>query len=82
MSNIKLFQDEKIRTVWNEKERQWYFSVSVVVGVLSESKAPKAYWRQLKKREPQLVTVCHGLKIKALDGKMRKEDCATSKGFR
>lgn len=63
MSNIKLFESKQVRSIWNEQEQQWYFSVSDVVGILSESEDAKAYWRQLKKREPELVTVCHGLKL-------------------
>jgi len=81
MSNIKLFESKKIRTLWNDKEEQWYFSVADVAGVLTESADAKAYWRQLKKREPQLVTNCHGLKLIAQDGKMRTEDCADTKGM-
>ncbi|MCF8280751.1 MAG: hypothetical protein K9J45_10165 [Bacteroidales bacterium] len=52
-----------------------------MVGVLSESKDPKAYWRKLKQREPQLVTICHGLKLMAEDGKMRIEDCSNTEGL-
>jgi DNA-damage-inducible protein D len=81
MSNIKLFESRKVRSQWEEEEQKWYFSVSDVVGVLTDSIDPKAYWRQLKKREPELVTFCHGLKIEAIDGKMRQEDCANVEGL-
>ena len=81
MSNIKLFESKKVRSQWDKKEQKWYFSVSDVVGVLTDSADPKAYWRQLKKREPELVTFCHGLKIEAADGKMRQEDCANVEGL-
>jgi hypothetical protein len=73
MTNIKLFEEKKVRSIWNEAEQKWYFSVSDVVSVLTESTDAKAYWRQLKKREPQLVTNCHGLKLRALDGKPASE---------
>ena len=49
MSNIKLFQDKKIRSVWNEEE-QWYFSIVDVVEVLTDSPTPRQYWGKLKKK--------------------------------
>ncbi len=78
---IKLFESKQVRTAWNEKEARWYFSVSDVIGVLTDSEDPKAYWRQLKKREPQLVTNCHGLRMESRDGKMRTEDSANAEGL-
>lgn len=81
MTNIKLFEEQRVRSVWNEADGLWYFAVSDVVAVLTDSKDPKAYWRQLKKREPELVTHCHGLKLQSLDGKMRIEDCAHVEGM-
>lgn len=81
MSNIKLFESKKIRSLWNEAQQKWYFSVSDVCSVLTESRDPKAYWRQLKKRDIELVTICHGLKLQAEDGKMRTEDCADAEGI-
>lgn len=74
------FEDNEIRRVWDEKEQKWYFSVSDIVGALSDSKDPKSYWRQLKRREPQLVTICHGFKLVAADGKRRLEDCTDTEG--
>lgn len=62
MNNIKLFESKQIRSVWNEADQKWYFSVADVIGVLTDSNDSKAYWRQLKRREFQLVTICHGLK--------------------
>ena len=79
MSNIALFEEKQVRRVWHNE--MWYFSVSDVVGILSTSADPKAYWRQLKRREAELVTNCHGLKLRAEDGKMRIEDCANSEGL-
>jgi hypothetical protein len=78
MTNIKLFEEMKVRSIWNEAEQKWYFSVSDVVSVLTESADAKAYWRQLKKREPELVTNCHGLKLRALDGKLTCYACGSS----
>ncbi len=48
--NIKLFEDQKIRTAWDEEKEEWYFSVVDVVAVLTESKDLAAYWRKLKQR--------------------------------
>ncbi len=76
---IVVFQEKQIRRVWHNEE--WWYSVSDIVGVLSESKDPKAYWRKLKQRENQLVTICHGLKLLANDGKMRTEDCSNTEGM-
>jgi DNA-damage-inducible protein D len=81
MSNVKLFENQKIRSIWIEAEQKWYFSVADVVGGLSDSADAKAYWRQLKRREPQLVTDCHGFKLEAADGKQRIEDCAHTEGL-
>jgi len=77
---IKLFEHKKIRTHWDEKEEKWYFSISDVIAILSESIDPLAYWRKLKERLKkegnETVTNSHGLKMKAADGKMRMTDVA------
>ena len=77
---IKLFNDRKIRTHWNEEQEKWYFSIVDVVGVLTESKNPQIYWRVMKKRlldeGNETVTNCNGLKMLAADGKMRLTDVA------
>ena len=72
-NEIKLFEDKKVRTLWDEKIEKWYFSIVDVIGVLTESVDPNAYWRKLKQRLKEegneTVTNCHGLKMLALDGK-------------
>ena len=77
---IKLLVEKNIRTVWDDKEEKWYFSIVDVVNVLTDSKDPTAYWRKLKQRLKEegneTVTNCHGLKLKAADGKMRMTDVA------
>ena len=77
---IKIFEKKNVRTVWDDKEEKWYFSIVDVVGVLTDSKDPTAYWRKLKQRLKaegnETVTNCHGLKLKAADGKMRMTDVA------
>jgi len=72
-----VFKDRKIRRVWFNDE--WHYSVTDIVGILTDSKDESAYWRKLKQRDPQLVTICHGLKMPAKDGKMRYTDCVNTK---
>ncbi len=72
-----VFQDKKIRRLWHDD--QWFYSVVDIVAVLSESDNPTTYWRVLKHREPQLVTICNGLRMPAEDGKMRYTDCVNTK---
>ena len=82
MGNIKLFQSNQIRSLWNEKKQQWYFSIVDVVGALSESLDASAYWRKTKQRLKaegnETVTNCHRLKLMAADGKMRLTDVANT----
>lgn len=79
---IKIFEDKKIRTVWDDKTEEWYFSIVDVIAVLTESSNPQTYWRVLKKRlldeGNQTVTNCNGLKMPAADGKMRMTDVANT----
>ena len=85
MNSLKLFQSNQIRTVWNEEEEQWYFSVVDIVGALTDSVDRSAYWRKLKQRlkneGSETVTICHRLKMQAEDGKMRLTDVANTKGI-
>ena len=66
MGNIKLFQSNQIRSLWNEKKQQWYFSIVDVVGALTDSTDGRKYWNKLKQRlkeeGSELVTICHQLK--------------------
>lgn len=82
ISEIKLFENRQVRTLWNKEEEQWYFSIVDVVAVLTDSKDPQAYWRKLKQRLKQegneTVTSCHALKMLAADGKLRLTDVATT----
>ncbi|MFH1433185.1 MAG: hypothetical protein ABIG84_08290 [archaeon] len=72
-----VFQDKKIRRLWHDGE--WHYSVTDIIAVLTDSIDELAYWRKLKQREPQLVTICHGLKMPAKDGKLRYADCVNNK---
>ena len=78
---MKLFQDRKVRTVWDDEKEVWYFSVVDVVGVLTDSENPQVYWRVMKKRLKnegnESVTNCNALKMRASDGKMRLTDVGT-----
>lgn len=80
MSKIKLFENKQVRSVYNEQEEKWYFSITDVVLILTESEDALAYWRKLKQRLKaegnETVTNCHGLKMVAADGKMRMTDVA------
>lgn len=84
-NEIKLFEGKQIRTHWDEEKEEWYFSVVDIIGVLTESKDPGAYWRKLKQRlkedGSETVTFCHALKLKASDGKMRNTDIADIRGI-
>lgn len=83
-NSIKLFEEHKVRTSWNNEEEKWYFSVIDIVAILTESKDPTAYWRKLKQRLKaegnETVTICHGLKMIAPDGKMRLTDVLDTEG--
>lgn len=77
---IKLFEEKKVRTVWDDEEEKWYFCVVDVVEVLTDSANPQIYWRvlknRLKKEGNETVTNCNALKLRAADGKMRLTDVA------
>jgi len=78
--SLKIFEDSSIRTVWDSENQKWYISIVDVVAVLTQSIDPTVYWRKLKQRlkeeGSQTVTDCHGLKMRAVDGKMRMTDVA------
>ena len=80
---IQLFEEKKVRTVWDDQEEKWYFSIVDVCAVLSESENPQTYWRvlknRLKKEGNETVTNCNALKMRAADGKMRLTDVADTK---
>ena len=79
-TQIKMFENRKVRTVWDKESEEWYFSVVDVISVLTDSKDPAAYWRKLKQRLKEegneTVTNCHALKMLASDSKMRLTDVA------
>lgn len=76
-NKIKIFNDKKIRTIWNQDEEEWYFSVVDVVSALTDSdyQTGRKYWNKLSQRlrneGSEVVTFCHRLKLSAPDGKKR-----------
>ncbi len=79
---IKIFEEKKVRTIWDDETEEWYFSVVDVVSVLTDSVDGRKYWNKLKQRlrteGSELVTNCHQLKLPAADGKYYKTDVATA----
>lgn len=79
-NQIQLFEEKKVRAIWDDEAEKWYFSVVDAIAVLTESPNPQTYWRVLKKRLKdegnETVTNCNALKMLAPDGKMRKTDVA------
>jgi|ERR1039458_4973227 hypothetical protein len=80
-NEVKLFEQQKVRNHWDEREEKWYFSVVDVIAILTDSVNPRDYWFKMKVRVKtedglELSTVCRQLKMKAIDGKMRETDVA------
>lgn len=79
---IQLFENAKVRYLWDEEKQQYFFSVVDVIQVLTDSSNPQTYWRVLKKRLSdegnETVTNCNALKMPAPDGKIRLTDVATT----
>lgn len=85
-NEIKLFEGRQIRSAWDNEKEEWYFSIIDIVGVLTDSKDPGAYWRKLKQRLKEegneFVTNCHELKMESpKDGKFYKTDVADMQGI-
>lgn len=81
--SLQIFEDRKIRTIWDSEQEKWYFSIVDVIEVLANSKdytTARKYWNKLKQRLKEegneTVTNCHQFKMRALDGKMRLTDIA------
>ena len=86
MSKIKLFESKQVRSIWNEEEQKWYFSVIDVIEILTESNNPRRYWSDLKiklQKEgfTQLYEIIVQLKLASADGKRYTTDCADSKNL-
>lgn len=76
MDEIRLYENKEVRSIWDEEQEEWYFSVVDVVGVLSESKNPTDYLKKMRKRDEQLAlyigTNCPQVAMKSSNGKKRK----------
>ena len=84
-NKVKVFENKRVRTLWNAEEEEWYFSVVDVVAVLTDSEDPNNYWKvlknRLKKEGSELVTNCNRLKLRShKDGKSYYTDCLDTKG--
>lgn len=79
-NKIQLFESHQVRAEWDAEQEKWWFSIVDIVAVLTESADAAAYWRKLKQRLKaegnETVTDCHGLKMRAADGKLRQTDVA------
>lgn len=79
-NSIRLFQDQKVRVLWDEEQEKWFFSIVDIIGILTDSPNPRKYWSVLKTRlkqeGSQLTTKCSQLKMKSADGKFYKTDVA------
>ena len=85
MSNIKVFENRQVRTLWDEEKEDWWFSVVDVVAILTDSPNPRNYWKVLKhrltKEGSELVTNCNQLKLQSADGKFYMQDVLNTKGI-
>jgi hypothetical protein len=86
MSNIKLFESQKIRSHWDAEKEKWYFSVTDVIQVLTDSNNPRRYWSDLKQKLEQegffqLYAIIVQLKMMSQDGKKYVTDCTDTEGL-
>ena len=79
-NEIKIFEERKVRTLWDADQEKWYLSIVDVIGILTDSPNPNNYWKvlknRLKKEGSQLVTNCNQLKMQSADGKFYLTDVA------
>lgn len=85
-NEIKIFDGNQIRSIWDNDKEEWYFSVIDIIGVLTDSKNPRDYWYRVKKRmskeeKSELSTVCRQLKLESSDGKKYRTDVADMQGI-
>ena len=84
-NKIQIFEDRRIRTAWNEEKEEWYFSVSDVVEILTDSRDVKQYIKKMRSRDAELNskwgTICTPVEMRAFDGKRRKVQAADLQGI-
>ncbi len=83
---IKLFESKKIRVQWNSKTEKWYFSITDIIETLTDSRNPRRYWSDLKRKLTkegfsQLYEIIVQLKLESSDGKKYNTDCADTEGL-
>lgn len=85
MNEVKIFQDKRIRSIWNDEEEQWYFSVVDVIGALTDSANPTDYLKKMRKRDSELAiflgTNCPQVAMVTDNGKLRKTLAANIKSI-
>ncbi|MDY5848956.1 MAG: ATPase [Actinobacillus porcinus] len=85
MNEIKLFENQQIRSVWDEEKQEWFFSVVDIVAVLTESTDPKQYIKKMRSRDAELAakwgTICTPVAMMAMDGKKRQVQAADMTGI-
>lgn len=86
MDTIQLFEGRHIRSVWDDEQENWLFSVIDVIAILTDSSKPRDYWYRVKKRmsceeKSELSTICRQFKLRSPDGKMRETDVADMQGI-
>ena len=85
IDEIKLYENNKIRSVWDEEKEEWFFSIVDIVGVLTDSKDPKQYIKKMRLRDPELNskwgTICTPVVMIAKDGKYRKTNASDIQGI-
>ena len=80
-TSIRFFEDIPVRAVWEEQTSKWWFCAADIAEALTKSKNPRSYWNAIKRRNPQLSTICRQLKLESTDGKKYKTDCADTEGI-
>ena len=82
---LRLFEEKKVRTVWDDTEEKWYFSIVDVVSVLTDSSDPKQYLKKMRTRDTELQnnwgTICTPVRMMATDGKLRLVDASDTQGI-
>ncbi|PJG85745.1 BRO family protein [Conservatibacter flavescens] len=86
MNEVKLFENQQVRSIWDESQEEWLFSIIDVVAILTDSTKPRDYWYRVKKRMSEeelaeLSTICRQLKLRSTDGKFYKTDVADMQGI-
>lgn len=79
-TSIRFFENVPVRAVWDDESSKWWFCAVDMTEALTKSKNPRVYWAQLKRRNPQLITICKQLKLTASDGKRYMTDVVDDDG--